>query len=132
MRTPPTWRYLLKMDVAQTTRTYSLNLLPNKQNKGKGKGKRQRDKMDDYQRQTLELESRKMEFLKNKSKQKTDEPADENLLFFKSLLTHVKGISHHKILSFCRRFEDLVSITDKFLHILQTITTKPTEMNLLH
>ena len=34
--------------------------------KGKGKGKRKRDNMDDYQRQILELEARKIEFLENK------------------------------------------------------------------
>ena len=44
---------------------------------GKGKGKRKRDNMDDYQRQILELEARKIEFLENKSKQKTGEPEDE-------------------------------------------------------
>ncbi|KAK3745489.1 hypothetical protein RRG08_018927 [Elysia crispata] len=59
-------------------------------NKGKGKGKRKRGNMDEYQRQILELESRKIEFRENKSKQKTDESEDENLLFFKSLPTHIK------------------------------------------
>lgn len=73
----------------------------------KKKAKRKRDTLDEYQRSVLQLEERKLEYMMAKSKEK-DNQEDENLLFFKSLLTHINRIPQHKILRFRRRLEDLV------------------------
>lgn len=71
------------------------------------KAKRRRDALDDYQRCVFQLDKRKMEYSMNTSKEK-DNPEDENLLFIKSLLTHINCNLQNKVLRLRMRLEDLV------------------------
>ncbi|CAG9822198.1 unnamed protein product [Phaedon cochleariae] len=70
--------------------------------------KRRRTLNDTFNASVLEIEKRKLEYLEAKSKRNKDQE-DEHLLFFKSLLPHVRKIPQSRILSFRCRVQELVN-----------------------
>lgn len=61
---------------------------------------------DDYFNRILEIEAQKVEYLHKKSQK--DEPEDADLLFYKSLLPHVREIPKHLKLEYQNRVQTLV------------------------
>lgn len=68
-----------------------------------------RVRRDDYTTSMLEIERKKLEILSQKKIAKEDkEPEDEHLLFFKTLLPHVRKIRPEHILPFRAKIQDIV------------------------
>lgn len=56
----------------------------------------------------LDIEREMLQFLQEKNKKNLEnDKADEHVLFFKSLLPHVRKIPHHRLLSFRSRVQEL-------------------------
>lgn len=83
----------------------SLHSVPYVQKK---KGSNKRMKQDDYNQSFLEIEKQKMQYLLEKSGRKQDKDDDEDLMFFKSLLPHVKKISPTQKLAFRGQIQVIV------------------------
>lgn len=62
--------------------------------------KKKRSSRDNVGLELLDIEKRKMQYLQEKLKKKTDEEEDEDLAFFKSLLPHVKKLSAYDKMSY--------------------------------
>lgn len=68
-----------------------------------------RVRTDDYTSSMLEIERKKLEILLQKRKAKEEkEPEDEHLLFFKTLLPHVRKIRPEQIFPFRTKIQDVV------------------------
>lgn len=64
-----------------------------------------------YNKILLDIEKPKLQLLQDKSKQKRkSDKENEHLLFFKSLLPHIGRISHHRLLSYRSRVQEIVYI----------------------
>lgn len=68
---------------------------------------RKRARPDEFNKSILELEQRKVDLLAQKISNRNCEE-DENLLFFKSLLPHVRKICPGKMLSFRNKIQEVV------------------------
>lgn len=67
-----------------------------------------RKRSNDYQSTMLEIEKKKLEILSSKRTDKKDDGDEENLLFFKTLLPHVKKIRPEQIFPFRSKIQDVV------------------------
>ncbi|KAK8372276.1 hypothetical protein O3P69_014578 [Scylla paramamosain] len=74
----------------------------------KKKGANKRSKTDDFNQSILDIEQQKIQYLKEKINRKQDKEDDEDLMFFKSLLPHVKRIPAVQKLTFRSRLQELV------------------------
>ncbi|XP_063842374.1 uncharacterized protein LOC135090051 [Scylla paramamosain] len=74
----------------------------------KKKGANKRSKTDDFNQSILDIEQQKNQYLKEKINRKQDKEDDEDLMFFKSLLPHVKRIPAVQKLTFRSRLQELV------------------------
>lgn len=69
-----------------------------------------RKRNDDYTSELLQIERKKLDMLiqKRSAKGEKDTENDEHLLFFKTLLPHVRKISPHQIIPFRTQIQDVV------------------------
>lgn len=74
----------------------------------KKRGAIKRFKRNTYNQSILDIEQRKIQYLKEKINRKQDKDDDEDLMFFKSLLPHVKMIPAAQKLIFRSRLQELV------------------------
>ncbi|MPC54462.1 hypothetical protein E2C01_048379 [Portunus trituberculatus] len=74
----------------------------------KKKGASKRSKTDDYNHSILDIEQQRIKYLKEKINHKEDKEDDEDQMFFKSLLPHVKRIPAVQKLTFRSRLQELV------------------------
>nr|CAI5851851.1 unnamed protein product [Callosobruchus analis] len=63
---------------------------------------------DSFNASVLEIENKKLEYLESKRLKPNKEPEDEHLLFFKSLLPHVRKIPESRILFFRTVIQNVV------------------------
>lgn len=88
------------------------------------KPKRKRSQADSWNAAIIDIEKQKLQYLKEKSENKTDN--DEDLLFFKSLLPHVRNIPQERKLAFRSQVQELV---DQFAY--QQISRRITQYSSL-
>lgn len=69
--------------------------------------KKRRGQNDIFNDTILDIEKKKLDYLQSKSK-RVDNKEDDHLLFFKSLLPHVRKIPDSRVLSFRSRVQELV------------------------
>lgn len=74
----------------------------------KEKGANKRSKTDDFKQSILDTEQQKIQYLKQKISRNQEKEDDEDLMFFKSLLPHVKRILAVQKLTFRRHLQELV------------------------
>lgn len=65
-------------------------------------------KSDDYNQNLLDIERQKLQYLMDKSARNQNRQEDEDWMFFKSLLTHVRKIPDPKKMAFRNRIQEAV------------------------
>ncbi|XP_076034496.1 uncharacterized protein LOC143021098 [Oratosquilla oratoria] len=87
-----------------------------------GKGASRRSKADDYNQSIFDIERQKIQYLLEKLSRKQDKDDDEDMMFFKSLLPHVKRVPDVQKLTFRSRLQGLVQ---QFAYGEPTISPPP-------
>ncbi|CAH1959449.1 unnamed protein product [Acanthoscelides obtectus] len=87
--------------------------------------KRKRGPTETFNESLLDIVKRKVAYLETKSK-RTSENEDEHLLFFKSLLPHVKKIPQSRVLAFRCQVQELVQ---QFSYPLNTFESVPSSIH---
>lgn len=110
--------------------------------------KRKQPGQEQFYQTLIELEKQKVVYLNNKQSKKTQEGEDTDLMFFKTLLPHVKLIPTHKKLRFQSRIqavvdefaypeqrqldEEIYSTRKEPTHAYQTYSTIPSTSSAVH
>ncbi|XP_076034828.1 uncharacterized protein LOC143021305 [Oratosquilla oratoria] len=87
-----------------------------------GKGASRRSKADDYNQSIFDIERQKIQYLLENLSRKQDKDDDEDMMFFKSLLPHVKRVPDVQKLTFRSRLQELVQ---QFAYREPTISPPP-------
>lgn len=87
------------------------------------RSQKRRAPVDTFNASLLDIEKKKLKYLEAKEKRSHVEE-DENLLFFKSLLPHVRKIEPSRMLSFRGRVQELV---EQFAYPSQVVSSRPTD-----